>query len=129
MKKDETAAHGSPGSSIRKLVFWEFARASWQYDIVVALILLFIFATPRDWFSDQPRAASVTLISSNHGQDQLFLEPEMLNDVPEKDRIERATELIHRKTGKRTKVVRIEAIRDEAEQEIKGFIAYTSPQK
>jgi hypothetical protein len=129
MKKDETAAHGSSASSLRKLVFWEFPRASWQYDIVVALILLFIFATPRDWFSDQPRAASVTLISSNHGQDQLFLEPEILNDVPEKDRIERATELIRRKTGKRTKVVRIEAIRDEAEQEIKGFIAYTSAQK
>ena len=129
MKKDGAAPSGSPGSSIRKLVFWEFPRASWQYDIVVALILLFIFATPRDWFSDQPRAASVTLISSNHGQDQLFLEPEMLNDVPEKDRIERATELIRRKTGKQTKVVRIETIRDEAEQEIKGFIAYTSPQK
>jgi hypothetical protein len=129
MKKDGTAARGSSASSLRKLVFWEFPRASWQYDIVVALILLFIFATPRDWFSDQPRAASVTLISSNHGQDQLFLEPEILNDIPEKDRIERATELIRRKTGKRTKVVRIEAIRDEAEQEIKGFIAYTSPQK
>jgi hypothetical protein len=129
MKKDEIRAPGSPAGSLRKLVFWEFARASWQYDIVVALILLFIFATPRDWFSDQPRAASVTLISSNHGQDQLFLEPEMLNDVPEQERIQRATELIRRKTGKRKKVVRIEAIRDEAEQEIKGFIAYTSPQK
>jgi hypothetical protein len=35
--------------------------------------------------------------------------------------------LIHDKTGKRPKVVRVEAIRDEAEHEIKGFIAYTTP--
>ena len=43
---------------MRRLFFWEFARTSWQYDIVVALILAFIFLTPKAFFKDQPRAVS-----------------------------------------------------------------------
>jgi hypothetical protein len=117
----------SSGSVLRKLIFWEFARASWQYDIVVALILVFIFATPREWFGDQPRAANTVLLSSTGGHQQVYFSPNLLSDVPEASRPRRAAELIHQKTGKRPKVVRVEAIRDEAEHEIKGFIAYTSP--
>ena len=47
---------------MRRLFFWEFARTSWQYDIVVALILAFIFLTPKAFFKDQPRAVSVVQI-------------------------------------------------------------------
>jgi len=28
---------------------------TWQYDVAVALILIFVFFTPRVWFHDQPR--------------------------------------------------------------------------
>ncbi len=125
MSKDGREPRGSAGSAAKKLIFWEFARASWQYDIVVALILVFIFATPRDWFGDLPRASSVVLISSHRGYDQLFLEAALLEGVPEGERAGRAAELIRRKTGKQPKVVRIEAIRDQAD--LKGFIAYTAP--
>jgi hypothetical protein len=69
----------------------------------------------------------VTLISSNRGHDQLFLEAGLLNAVPAAERMNRAADLIRRKTGKRVNVVRIEAIHDEADPDIKGFIAYTSP--
>lgn len=129
MKQDGSAPRGPARSTAGKLIFWEFARASWQYDVVVGLILIFIFATPRDWFRDQPRAAGVTLISSNHGHDQVFLEADLLNDVPPAERNKRAAELIRHKTGKETTVIRIEAIRDDAEPNVKGFIAYTSPKK
>jgi len=47
------------------LFFWEFARTSWQYDIVVALILAFIFLTPKAFFKDQPRAVSVVQIPAH----------------------------------------------------------------
>ncbi len=117
-----------PGPSIAKrLIFWDFPRASWQYDIVVALILAFIFATPRDWFHDQPIASSVVVMSPLHGSNRAFIAAELLEHVPEQLRVNRAHALIHQRTGKYWHVVRVEPIRDEAQQEIKGFIAYTAP--
>jgi len=111
----------------RRLLFWDFARASWQYDVVVALILLFIFATPREWFHDQPKASSVILISSRNGINNVFIAPGLLASVPEAERSARAEALIHQRTGKRWHVLRVEPIRDEAEQEVKGFIAHAAP--
>jgi hypothetical protein len=111
----------------KRLVFWDFARATWQYDVVVALILLFIFATPRAWFRDQPKESSVVLMSSLHGSNRIFIETELLAGLPERNRTAEAAKLIRQRTGKQWHVVRVEPIRDEAEQEIKGFIAYTAP--
>ena len=111
----------------KRLIFWDFARASWQYDVVVGLILLFIFATPRDWFHDQPKAASVVLMSSLHGSNRVFIANGLLENVSEQARARRAEVLIRQRTGKAWHVVRVEPIRDETEQEVKGFIAYTAP--
>ena len=102
-------------------------RASWQYDIVVALILLFIFVTPRDWFHDQPRASSIILMSSLHGTNRVFIATELLSAVSEAQRASRAEALIKQRTGKACHVARVEPIHDEVEQETKGFIAYTTP--
>ena len=35
-------------------VFWVYERGSWQYDIILAVILAFIFLTPRSFFNDRP---------------------------------------------------------------------------
>jgi hypothetical protein len=121
-------AHKTAKDSLgKRLIFWDFARASWQYDVVVALILLFIFATPREWFHDQPKAASVVLLSSLHGSNRVFIATELLDPVPEQGRAHRAEALIRQRTGKTWHVVRVEPIRDETEREVKGFIAYTAP--
>jgi hypothetical protein len=119
-------AGADSGSLARRLVFWDFPRASWQYDVVVAFILLFIFATPREWFHDQPKASGVVLMSSMHGVNQVFIASELLSDIDEAQRANRAEALIRERTGKKQRVVRIEPIKDEAEKEIKGFIAYTA---
>jgi len=112
---------------LRRLIFWDFSRASWQYDLVVGLILLFIFATPRDWFRDQPRAASVVLISSNHIESRYFIAGAMLSGVDIPLRAARAEFVIHARTGKRIHVTRLEPIVDEQEHETHGFVAYTTP--
>lgn len=41
-------------NAVAKSVFWAFERGSWQYDIIVILILSFIFLSPRAWFNDRP---------------------------------------------------------------------------
>jgi hypothetical protein len=115
------------GRLSQRLFFWDFPRASWQYDVVVGLILAFIFITPREWFHDQPKALSVVLMASLHGSNRVFIATDLLSAVPDGQRSHRAESLIRQRTGKSWHVVRVEPIRDEAEQEIKGFIAYTAP--
>ena len=113
----------------QRLIFWDFARASWQYDVVVGLILIFIFLTPREWFHDQPKASSVVLLETLHDSKRVFIATDLLAAVPESQRPNRAAVLIRQRTGKSWHVVRVEPIRDPAEdeEEIKGFIAYTAP--
>ena len=39
-------------SGIDRVIFWSYPRGTLQYDILCALILIFIFATPRQFFQD-----------------------------------------------------------------------------
>ena len=36
--------------AIKNILFWSYRRTSWQYDVLCALILAFIFLTPKSWF-------------------------------------------------------------------------------
>jgi hypothetical protein len=114
-----------PSFQLRRLIFWDFPRATWQYDVVVALILLFIFATPRAWFRDQPRASGVVMLSDGDKTPRFFLAAEVLSQVDTAHRQARVESLIRERTGKNLRIVRLEPI--EEEQEIRGFIAYTAP--
>lgn len=42
-----------------RTVFWSYERGTWPYDIAVALILVFVFLSPRSWFHDQPQVGSL----------------------------------------------------------------------
>jgi len=37
-------------TTVKKLFFWNYARSSWQWDILCVVILIFIFLTPKSWF-------------------------------------------------------------------------------
>ncbi len=57
---------------IGDFVWWNYPRGSVEYDIMVGLILAFLFLTPRHFFRDQPRpfhsaSLSVTLLDSQKG--------------------------------------------------------------
>jgi hypothetical protein len=43
---------------IVRTVFWSYERRSWPYDVMVIVIVLFVFL-PRQWFHDQPQSAAV----------------------------------------------------------------------
>ncbi len=62
------------------------------------------------------------LISAN----QAFIAGELLDDVPAPDRTAVATNLIRQRLHKNWHIAGIKALRDEREQEVRGFIAYTS---
>ena len=40
---------------LSRTFFWSYERGTWQYDIAVVLILIFVLLTPRAWFRDQPQ--------------------------------------------------------------------------
>ena len=109
--------------SLNKLLFWEFPRASVPYDVAVALIVLFIFLTPRPVFRDQPRAASIVMLPSQQG---FLLEPGLLEGVAESARVAQATFLVQQRFKTHAAVTHVEPVYDE--EELTGFMAYTKPQ-
>lgn len=46
------------GRLLNRIFFWSYERGSWQYDIAVILILIFVLGTPTRWFHDQPQVGA-----------------------------------------------------------------------
>jgi len=117
-----------PGG-LKRFILWDYARASWQYDVMVGLILVFIFLTPRSWFRDQPRtpqASQVALLRGGHGSDVFWVEPELLAGIPEDQRLVKLGHVLKARTGKTPALTRVEPILD-SEGEIKGYMAFARP--
>ena len=36
--------------TLKKLLFWNYPRNTWQWDALCVVILIFIFLTPKSWF-------------------------------------------------------------------------------
>jgi hypothetical protein len=74
----------SLGQILSRTFFWSYERASWQYDIAVILILIFVLATPPRWFHDQPQvgmpanAAQVELMSPSGSQETYKVDARVL---------------------------------------------------
>jgi hypothetical protein len=105
----------------KRFILWDFPRASWQYDVIVALILAFIFLTPRDWFRDQPRIPYAT----NIGGGAFFVNTQTLAGIPENQRVSRLTENLRAQVGnKKLVVIHVEPLLD-SEGELQGYRAFT----
>jgi hypothetical protein len=112
-------------SILKRFIFWDFPRASWQYDIIVVLILAFIFLTPREVFRDQPKAQSIVLLPNDSaGVEVFYLEPKLLMEIAEGERFQKAAQMLQKRDGKKLELYRLTPIYD-SEKDIKGFMAYT----
>jgi len=116
-------------TGVKRFILWDYARATWQYDIMVALILAFVFLTPRAWFRDQPRvplASRIVRLQTGHGTDVFWIESAALEGVKESDRPRRAAELLRDRAGLRAGNVRLEPVVD-SEATLTGYLAFTEP--
>jgi len=115
--------------AVKRFLLWDYERATWQYDVIVGLILAFIFLTPRSWFRDQPRelkASRISLPRGAPGQVVYWLEAELLSGVAPGDRQRKAGEILRTREGRKLEVLSLESVAD-SENEIKGYVAFTKP--
>lgn len=111
---------------LKRLILWEYPRGSRQYDVMVGIILAFIFLTPRDFFRDQPRipnASQITMLPSEKGDLEFFVNAGFLQDVPENERVAKLTQFLQKgMNNRRLTDIRVEPILD-SEGELQGYIA------
>jgi hypothetical protein len=55
---------GFLSNAARKIVFWNYPRTSWQWDVLCVLILVFIFLTPKSWFENSELRRLTTVVIS-----------------------------------------------------------------
>lgn len=115
---------------LKRFILWDYPRASWQYDVMVGLILAFIFLMPRDWFRDQPRiprASSIASFPAEKGSSVFFVNTELLSGVPESQRVGRMTQLLRRQASDpHLQVSRVEPVLD-SEGGLQGYMAFARP--
>src|ERR1035437_6866056 len=115
---------------LKRFILWDFPRATWQYDVMVGIILAFIFLTPRDWFRDQPRipnASSIAMLPSENGSLIFFVDTGLLDAIPENQQVEKLTQLLRVRTSNhRLAVSHVEPILN-SEGELQGYLASARP--
>jgi len=115
-------------AGVKRFILWDYQRGVWQYDVICAVITLFIFLSPRQWFRDQPRIPQASQITSlpGHGESVFWVDPELVTSFAQPQQLDRLSKLLTARTGKIQRLTRIEPVYD-SEQEIKGYMAFTRP--
>jgi hypothetical protein len=98
---------------IKSVFFWSYGRSTWQYDVLCALILAFIFLTPRSWFdTSEPR----NMPAHQNRFDSVLIEPVSPSDNIDMGEIERR---VRARTGRpETQVIAVRPVRDAAGQRV-----------
>ena len=115
---------------VRRAIFWNYRRGSWQYDLIVAGILLFIFGAPRFInFGDQPRPPAVQQIESLSDDDETLLfwvDPSVIDETPAEEVPSMLRTLLRQRTGRTLQVIDTRPTTDD-EGEIRAYLVYARP--
>jgi hypothetical protein len=113
----------SPGQILSRIFFWSYERGSWQYDLAVIAILIFVLLTPSRWFHDQPTrevpaaSAQVELLSEKGNQQVYNVDTRILTPPEQMPQLQNELHRALQKTGSslqngRFEITNVEAIRD-----------------
>ena len=72
---------------LRKLFFWNYARNTWQWDVLCVVILIFIFLTPKSWFQNSERRGYEA--HQNATTSVVLVSPEVIGNAEDKGNVER----------------------------------------
>jgi hypothetical protein len=79
-------------TTLKKIFFWNYARNTWQWDLLCVVILIFIFLTPNWWFSSGERAQ--TTVHPSPIVKTLVFTPEVIGNEEDKGQIGRRIEAL-----------------------------------
>jgi hypothetical protein len=73
-------------TTLKKIFFWNYARNTWQWDLLCVVILIFIFLTPKSWFASGERVQRS--MHQSPVTTTLVLSPEVVENEGDKGQIE-----------------------------------------
>ena len=73
-------------TTLKKIFFWNYARNTWQWDLLCVVILIFIFLTPKSWFLTGERR--LTIGHQSAVAKTLVLAPEVILNEADRPQIE-----------------------------------------
>jgi len=82
-------------SALRKLFFWNYARNTWQWDVLCVVILIFIFLTPKSWFENGERRGF--LAHQNSIASTMLVGPELIENAEDRAHVE---QVVRASTGR-----------------------------
>jgi hypothetical protein len=114
----------SIGQILSRTFFWTYERGTWQYDVAVVLILIFVLLTPGKWFNEQPQMGptpypgELQRLSGAAGQDTYRVDARLLAPPKQTPALENDLHHALQKTlpelgSGRFAIVKIEPVRDE----------------
>jgi hypothetical protein len=73
-------------TTVKKIFFWNYARNTWQWDLLCVVILIFIFLTPKSWFTGGEWVQG--MMHQSPVARTVVLGPEVITDERDKAQIE-----------------------------------------
>ncbi len=68
------------------------------------------------------------MLPGENGSNMYLIDPGLLSGVPENQHLSKLAEILKTRTGKKQSVLRVQPIYDDSENELKGYMAFTTPQ-
>jgi len=120
---------GKLWGAVRPVLFWEYRRGSWQYDLIVVAILAFIFLTPRSVFNDQPRLPNVREVQTLNDEQrtQVFLvDSEAVSGKQGEERERALQQMLRHRIGRDLQVVDTRPTTNER-GDVTAYLVYARP--
>jgi len=54
---------------MKRIIFWDYERGTWQYDVFCLLIVAFIFLSPKAWFERPDKKATTRPVAAVQNAD------------------------------------------------------------
>jgi len=101
-------------------VFWSYERGTWQYDVIVIVILAIIFLTPRAWYSDRPTLQLTDLrhrqgvVEVGRGKDgwRYLIDSRLVESLAPQKPEEAIQEILRRRLNRPVKIHSFDEVRD-----------------
>jgi hypothetical protein len=105
---------------VTRSAFWPYERGGWQYDVIVIVILAFIFLTPRSWYDDRPTLQLTDLrhrqgfVEVGRGKDgwRYLIDSRLVESFDAQKPEAAIQEILHRRLNRPFKIQSIDLIRD-----------------